>query len=112
MYRAKVVSIKDFGAFVEFSPGAEGLVHVSELANFRVKKVEDIVQMGDEITVKCLGVDEKGRVRLSRKAAMEEREQQNGTTEGEAAPAPAPAAAAEAPAPDNAGTGAPPVIGQ
>lgn len=112
IYRAKVVSIKDFGAFVEFSPGAEGLVHVSELANFRVKKVEDIVQMGDEITVKCLGVDEKGRVRLSRKAAMEEREQQNGTTEGEAAPAPAPAAAAEAPAPDNAGTGAPPVIGQ
>jgi len=76
IYRAKVVSIKDFGAFVEFAPGAEGLVHVSELANFRVKKVEDIVQMGDEITVKCLGIDEKGRVRLSRKAAMEEREQQ------------------------------------
>ncbi|MFM7817690.1 MAG: S1 RNA-binding domain-containing protein [Verrucomicrobiota bacterium] len=71
-----MVSIKDFGAFVEFAPGAEGLVHVSELANFRVKKVEDIVQMGDEITVKCLGIDEKGRVRLSRKAAMEEREQQ------------------------------------
>ena len=76
IYRAKVVSIKDFGAFVEFVPGAEGLVHVSELANFRVKKVEDIVQIGDEITVKCLGVDEKGRVRLSRKAAMEERDQQ------------------------------------
>ena len=71
-----MVSIKDFGAFVEFVPGAEGLVHVSELANFRVKKVEDIVQIGDEITVKCLGVDEKGRVRLSRKAAMEERDQQ------------------------------------
>jgi polyribonucleotide nucleotidyltransferase len=76
IYRAKVVSIKDFGAFVEFAPGAEGLVHVSELANFRVKKVEDIVQMGDEVTVKCLGIDEKGRVRLSRKAAMEERAQQ------------------------------------
>ncbi len=76
IYRAKVVSIKDFGAFVEFAPGAEGLVHVSDLANFRVKKVEDIVQMGDEITVKCLGIDEKSRVRLSRKAAMEEREQQ------------------------------------
>ena len=76
VYRAKVVSIKDFGAFVEFLPGCEGLVHVSELANFRVKKVEDIVQLGDEITVKCLGVDEKNRVRLSRKAAMEEREQQ------------------------------------
>jgi len=51
-------------------------VHVSELANFRVKRVEDIVQVGDEITVKCLGVDEKGRVRLSRRAAMEEREQE------------------------------------
>ena len=74
IYRAKVVAIKDFGAFVEFLPGAEGLVHVSELANFRVKRVEDIVQLGDEITVKCLGVDEKGRVRLSRKAAMEERD--------------------------------------
>jgi len=76
IYRAKVVSIKEFGAFVEFHPGAEGLVHVSELANFRVKRVEDIVQVGDEITVKCLGVDEKGRVRLSRRAAMEEREQE------------------------------------
>jgi polyribonucleotide nucleotidyltransferase len=93
IYRAKVVSIKDFGAFVEFAPGAEGLVHVSELANFRVKKVEDIVQMGDEITVKCLGVDEKGRVRLSRKAAMEEREQQDG---GSAPVAPAAEPAAEA----------------
>ena len=89
IYRAKVVSIKDFGAFVEFSPGAEGLVHVSELANFRVKKVEDIVRLGDEITVKCLGVDEKGRVRLSRKAATEEREaQENG---GSVATEPAPA---------------------
>jgi len=74
VYRAKVVTIKDFGAFVEFLPGREGLVHVSELANFRVKQVEDIVQLGDEIWVKLLGQDEKGRVRLSRKAAMEERE--------------------------------------
>ncbi len=68
------MTIKDFGAFVEFLPGREGLVHVSELANFRVKQVEDIVQLGDEIWVKLLGQDEKGRVRLSRKAAMEERE--------------------------------------
>ena len=69
-----MVNIKDFGAFVEFLPGREGLVHVSELANFRVKQVEDIVQLNDEIWVKLLGQDEKGRVRLSRKAAMEERE--------------------------------------
>jgi polyribonucleotide nucleotidyltransferase len=78
IYRGKVVTIKEFGAFVEFLPGKDGLVHISELANFRVKQTEDIVKMGDEIWVKCLGVDEKGRVRLSRKAAMAERDQQMG----------------------------------
>lgn len=76
IYRGKVVTIKDFGAFVEFLPGKDGLVHISELANFRVKKTEDIVKIGDEIWVKVLGVDEKGRVRLSRKAAMNERDAQ------------------------------------
>jgi polyribonucleotide nucleotidyltransferase len=76
LYRGKVVTIKEFGAFVEFLPGKDGLVHISELANFRVKKTEDIVRLGDEIWVKCLGVDEKGRVRLSRKAAMEERDRE------------------------------------
>ena len=79
IYRGKVVTIKEFGAFVEFLPGKDGLVHISELANFRVKKTEDIVKMGDEIWVKCLGVDEKGRVRLSRKAAMEDRDKEMGT---------------------------------
>ncbi|MDE3068174.1 MAG: polyribonucleotide nucleotidyltransferase [Verrucomicrobiota bacterium] len=74
IYRGKVVTTKEFGAFVEFLPGKDGLVHISELANFRVKKTEDIVKVGDEIAVKCLGVDEKGRVRLSRKAAMAERD--------------------------------------
>jgi polyribonucleotide nucleotidyltransferase len=74
IYRGKVVTVKEFGAFVEFLPGKDGLVHISELANFRVKQTEDIVKVGDEITVKCLGVDEKGRVRLSRKAAMTERD--------------------------------------
>jgi polyribonucleotide nucleotidyltransferase len=78
IYRGKVVTVKDFGAFVEFLPGKDGLVHISELANFRVKQTEDIVKLGDEIWVKCLGVDEKGRVRLSRKAAMAERDQQMG----------------------------------
>jgi polyribonucleotide nucleotidyltransferase len=76
VYRGKVVTIKEFGCFVEFLPGRDGLVHISELANFRVKKTEDIVKMGDEIWVKCLGVDEKGRVRLSRKAAMEDRDKE------------------------------------
>jgi len=78
IYRGKVVTVKEFGAFVEFLPGKDGLVHISELANFRVKKTEDIVKIGDEITVKCLGVDEKGRVRLSRKAAMEDRDKEMG----------------------------------
>ncbi len=78
IYRGKVVTIKEFGAFVEFLPGKDGLVHISELANFRVKQTEDIVKIGDEIWVKCLGVDEKGRVRLSRKAAMAERDQEMG----------------------------------
>ncbi len=76
IYRGKVVTIKEFGAFVEFLPGKDGLVHISELANFRVKKTEDIVKVGDDIQVKCLGVDEKGRVRLSRKAAMEDRDKE------------------------------------
>ena len=76
IYRGKVVTVKEFGAFVEFLPGKDGLVHISELANFRVKKTEDIVKVGDDITVKCLGVDEKGRVRLSRRAAMEDRDKE------------------------------------
>jgi polyribonucleotide nucleotidyltransferase len=74
VYRGKVVTIKEFGCFVEVFPGKDGLVHISELANFRVKQAEDIVKMGDEIWVKCIGVDEKGRVRLSRRAAMAERD--------------------------------------
>jgi polyribonucleotide nucleotidyltransferase len=74
LYRGKVVTIKEFGCFVEVFPGKDGLVHISELANFRVKQTEDIVKLGDEIWVKCLGIDEKGRVRLSRRAGMEERD--------------------------------------
>jgi polyribonucleotide nucleotidyltransferase len=76
IYRGRVVSIKEFGCFVEVMPGKEGLVHISELANFRVKQVDDIVKMGDEIWVKCIGIDEKGRVKLSRRAAMEERDRE------------------------------------
>jgi polyribonucleotide nucleotidyltransferase len=61
---------------VEVFPGKDGLVHISELANFRVKQVEDIVKVGDEILVKCIGIDDKGRVKLSRRAAMEERDRE------------------------------------
>jgi polyribonucleotide nucleotidyltransferase len=72
-YHGRVVSIKEFGAFVEVMPGKDGLVHISELADFRVKSVEDVVKVGDLVWVKCIGIDEKGRVKLSRKAAMKER---------------------------------------
>jgi polyribonucleotide nucleotidyltransferase len=82
IYRGKVVTIKEFGCFVEFLPGKDGLCHISELANFRVKQTEDIVKMGDDIWVKCLGVDEKGRVRLSRKAAMAERDKEMAEQDG------------------------------
>jgi len=75
IYRGKVVTLKEFGAFVEFLPGRDGLVHISEWASFRVKNMEDVAKIGDEVSVKCLGVDEKGRVRLSRRVAMEERDQ-------------------------------------
>jgi polyribonucleotide nucleotidyltransferase len=73
VYHGRVVSIKEFGAFVEVLPGKDGLVHISELADFRVKSVEDVVKVGDLVWVKCIGIDEKGRVKLSRKAAMKDR---------------------------------------
>jgi polyribonucleotide nucleotidyltransferase len=75
IYNGRVTGTKDFGAFVECLPGKEGLVHISELADFRVKRTEDVVKVGDSITVKCIGIDERsGKVRLSRKAAMAEQE--------------------------------------
>lgn len=69
-YRGIVRGVKEFGAFVECLPGKEGLVHVSELSNVRVNRVEDVCKLGDEMIVRCIGVDEKGRVKLSRKAAL------------------------------------------
>jgi polyribonucleotide nucleotidyltransferase len=74
IYRGKVMGIKDFGAFVEILPGLEGLLHISEMANYRVAKVTDICKEGDTVTVKVIAVDEKGKIRLSRKAALEEME--------------------------------------
>ena len=73
IYRGKVTGVKDFGCFVEFLPGQEGLVHISELADFRVNRTEDVVKMGEEIWVKCLSVEDNGKVRLSRKAAMHDK---------------------------------------
>ncbi len=70
--RGKVVRIMDFGAFVELSPGHDGMVHISQLAPFRVGKVTDVVKIGDEVPVKIVEIDEMGRINLSLKAAREE----------------------------------------
>jgi polyribonucleotide nucleotidyltransferase len=71
IYDAKVKTIVDFGAFVEFLPGKEGLVHISELDTKRVNKTEDIVQLGDMVRVKLIGFDRFGKVKLSRKALLQ-----------------------------------------
>ena len=70
IYNAKVVQIEDFGCFVEVWPGCEGLVHISKLSKDRVEKVTDVVQVGDEILVKAIGIDKKGKLNFSRKDAM------------------------------------------
>ena len=70
IYTGKVVKVEDFGCFVELWPGCEGLVHVSELDNKRVEKPRDVVAVGDKIIVKALGFDNRGRLNLSRKAAL------------------------------------------
>ena len=72
LYMGKVVKIMDFGAFVEIFPGTDGLVHISQLEQKRVEKVSDVLKEGEEVLVKVLGVDEKGKIRLSRKAALGE----------------------------------------
>ena len=73
IYDAKVVKIEDFGCFVQIWPGCEGLVHISQLSDERVEKVEDVVSLGDEIVVKALGIDKKGRQNFSRKEALPKR---------------------------------------
>ena len=70
IYKGKVVRVKEFGAFVEFAPGKEGMVHISELENRRVEKVEDVCDVGDQIIVKIIKIDNQGKIGLSRKAAL------------------------------------------
>jgi polyribonucleotide nucleotidyltransferase len=74
IYFGTVRKILDFGAFVEILPGTDGLVHISELADHRVDRVEDILSEGDELYVKCIGVDRQGKIRLSRREALSEGE--------------------------------------
>ncbi|MFU8829997.1 MAG: polyribonucleotide nucleotidyltransferase, partial [Phycisphaerales bacterium] len=72
VYTGKVVSLKDFGAFIELAPGTDGMCHISELAEGFVKNVNDVVSVGDQIKVKVINVDDQGRIKLSRKALLAE----------------------------------------
>ncbi|MCK8826262.1 polyribonucleotide nucleotidyltransferase [Natroniella acetigena] len=77
MYLGKVKRTTNFGAFVEVLPGKEGLVHISKLADHHVKKVEDILEVGDEVLVKVIGIDDRNRINLSRKDALADKDEQN-----------------------------------
>jgi polyribonucleotide nucleotidyltransferase len=71
-YKGTVKRITTFGAFVEILPGKEGLVHISELDEKRVRKVEDVVKVGDIIEVKVIGIDDQGKIKCSRKAVLKD----------------------------------------
>ncbi len=72
IYQGTVRTVKDFGAFVEVLPGQDGLLHISELADYRVNRVEEICNVGDTVAVKIIDIDERGRIRLSRREALAE----------------------------------------
>ena len=74
LYTGKIVSTTNFGAFMNLGGKKDGLIHISELADFRVNRTEDVVKVGDVVTAKCLGIDDKGRVKMSRKAAMKDKD--------------------------------------
>jgi polyribonucleotide nucleotidyltransferase len=100
VYTGKVTRIMAFGAFVEILPGKEGLVHISELADYRVPSVEDVVSIGDQIEVLVTEIDRQGRINLSRRALMAPSE--NGDHDGEGGErngAPRPPIGASRPAP-------------
>ncbi|MCU0795477.1 MAG: polyribonucleotide nucleotidyltransferase [Akkermansiaceae bacterium] len=78
VYTGPVVSVTNFGAFMEVLPGKDGLIHVSELAEGRTERVEDVVKKGDIVTAKCVGVDEKGRVKMSRRIWLREQQAASG----------------------------------
>jgi len=76
IYEGKVTGIKEFGCFVEIMPGKDGLCHISELADRRIGCVDDVCKIGDKMMVKCIGVDDRGRIKLSRREAMRDLDQQ------------------------------------
>lgn len=74
LYTGRIVSTTNFGAFMNLGGKKDGLIHISELADFRVNKTEDVVKVGEIVTAKCIGIDDKGRIKMSRKAAMKEKD--------------------------------------
>ena len=99
IYTGKVVKITTFGAFVALTPGKDGMVHISELADYHVPAVEDVVNLGEEITVKVIDVDPTGRVKLSRRALLESTDEPQNT--GDADPAAVDPVPADGPGPDS-----------
>ncbi|MCH7225793.1 polyribonucleotide nucleotidyltransferase [Haloferula sp. A504] len=85
VYTGPVVSVTNFGAFMEVLPGKDGLIHISELQEGRTEKVEDVLKKGDIVTAKCIGVDEKGRVKMSRRSYLRDQkaEQSEGSDDAE-----------------------------
>ncbi len=77
IYEGTVTGIKDFGAFVEILPGKDGLCHISELSDKRIPSVDSVCKVGDKMMVKCIGIDERGRIKLSRREAMRDLDKQN-----------------------------------
>jgi len=71
IYTGVVKRIVEFGAFVEIMPGTDGLLHISEIAEERTRRVTDVLEEGDEVVVKCINIDRDGKVRLSRKQALD-----------------------------------------
>jgi polyribonucleotide nucleotidyltransferase len=84
IYRGKVKKITDFGAFVEILPGTDGLVHISQIAEQRIKSVSDVLKEGEEVMVKVLEIDKQGRVKLSRREALREAKERDGPAPAEA----------------------------
>jgi polyribonucleotide nucleotidyltransferase len=81
VYTGAIVSTTNFGAFMQIMPGKDGLIHISELAEGRIEKTEDVVKKGDTVTAKCIGVDDRGRVKMSIRAAAREAKQQEAAEE-------------------------------
>jgi polyribonucleotide nucleotidyltransferase len=87
VYTGKVVSMKDFGAFVELAPGTDGMCHISELADGYIKSVTEVVKLGDMVKVKVINIDDQGRIKLSRKAVIQDEKKAAGTAPAEPAKA-------------------------